>query len=42
MRDSALSTEFKEFRLHGRAGAWHDLTIHKGMQTDVAEQTSHC
>ena len=38
MRD--ITTELKELRLNGMAGAWEDLTIHEGKRTDVGIQTS--
>ena len=38
MRD--VTTELKELRLHGMAGAWAELTTHEGRQTDVGVQTS--
>ena len=38
MRD--LTTELKELRLHGMAGAWTDLTTQEGVPTDVGIQTS--
>ncbi|MCK9216072.1 MAG: ATP-binding protein [Rhodoferax sp.] len=38
MRD--ITTELKELRLHGMAGAWNDLTTHEGKPTDVGVQTS--
>ncbi len=37
MRD--ITTELKELRLHGMAGAWDELTTHEGKQTDVGIQT---
>lgn len=38
MRD--ITTELKELRLHGMAGAWADLTTQEGVPTDVGVQTS--
>ena len=38
MRD--ITTELKELRLHGMAGAWTDLTTQEGVPTDVGIQTS--
>jgi DNA replication protein DnaC len=38
MRD--ITTEFKELRLHGMAGAWTDLTTQEGLPSDVGIQTS--
>ena len=38
MRD--ITTELKELRLHGLAGAWADLTTQEGVPTDVGVQTS--
>ncbi len=38
MRD--ITTELKELRLHGMAGAWADLTTQEGDPTDVGVQTS--
>ena len=35
-----VSTELKELRLHGMAGAWDELTTHEGKSTDVDIQTS--
>jgi len=35
-----ISTELKELRLHGMAGAWEDLTTQEGKSTDVGVQTS--
>ena len=35
-----IATELKELRLHGMAGAWTDLTIQEGVQTDVRVQPS--
>ena len=38
MRD--ITTELKELRLHGMAGAWSDLTSQEGVPTEVGMQTS--
>ena len=38
MRD--ITTELKELRLHGMAGAWSDLTTQEGVPTEVGMQTS--
>ena len=38
MRD--ITTELKELRLHGMAGAWDELTTHEGKPNDVGIQTS--
>ena len=35
-----ISTELKELRLHGMAGAWDELTTHEGKPNDVGIQTS--
>jgi DNA replication protein DnaC len=35
-----ITTELKELRLHGMAGAWDDLTTQEGVPTDVGVQTS--
>ena len=35
-----ITTELKELRLHGMAGAWDDLTTQEGVQTDVRVQPS--
>lgn len=35
-----ISTELKELRLHGMAGAWDELTTHEGQPNDVGIQTS--
>nr|WP_295770840.1 IS21-like element helper ATPase IstB [Rhodoferax sp.] len=35
-----ISTELKELRLHGKAGAWDELTTHEGKPNDVGIQTS--
>ena len=35
-----ISTELKELRLHGMAGAWDELTTQEGKPTDVGVQTS--
>ena len=35
-----ISTELKEMRLHGMAGAWDELTTHEGQPNDVGVQTS--
>ena len=35
-----ISTELKELRLHGMAGAWADLTTQEGVPTEVGVQTS--
>ena len=38
MRD--ITTEFKELRLNGMAGAWAELTTQEGRTNDVGVQTS--
>ena len=35
-----ISTELKELRLAGMAGAWDELTTHEGKSTDVGIQAS--
>ena len=35
-----ITTELKDLRLYGMAGAWDELTTHEGMQTDVGVQAS--
>lgn len=35
-----ISTELKELRLHGMAGAWDELTTHEGKQNDVGVHSS--
>ena len=35
-----ISTELKELRLHGMAGAWDELTTKEGKSTDAGVQTS--
>ena len=40
MQTRDITTELKELRLHGMAGAWDDLTTQEGKKTDVGIQTS--